>query len=324
MGNSTRRYTRTGPSKPNEELKAAQDAADKLQEMVEAAVICLLEHRTEYPLERFGIIEAYCLQRKIEVLVGTATIGTVIIAGIEYLRIHGLPCTSQDRLLGKCTFLGFNQDGALHGFTDLSKLSISAQEDRLVKYNQVHGKTVTGFINHFAVSGTFHRRPETAVKYGIRCTTLQDAMTNSEIQIEGFQGPSWRILNIMEKLEEQIYHDIGETALADFETLKGPIETRTALLKSCNMHMKDLIGATSYLPNARLPLRRLQVADLECMIGETPEPADNLDPDLGERIDTIEVALNQILESLHAMQVIGELKSAKEDLKQVEASKKKG
>ena len=30
------------PSKPNEELKAAQDAADKLQGMVEAAVICLL------------------------------------------------------------------------------------------------------------------------------------------------------------------------------------------------------------------------------------------------------------------------------------------
>ena len=36
------------PSKPNEELKAAQDAADKLQGMVEAAVICLLEQRTEY------------------------------------------------------------------------------------------------------------------------------------------------------------------------------------------------------------------------------------------------------------------------------------
>ena len=36
------------PAKPNEELKAAQDAADKLQGMVEAAVICLLEQRTEY------------------------------------------------------------------------------------------------------------------------------------------------------------------------------------------------------------------------------------------------------------------------------------
>ena len=102
------------PAKPNEELKAAQDAADKLQGMVEAAVICLLEHRTTYPLEKFGIIEAYCLQRKIEVVGGAATIGTIIIAGIEYLKIHGRPCTSQDSLLGKCMFLGFNQDGALH------------------------------------------------------------------------------------------------------------------------------------------------------------------------------------------------------------------
>ena len=47
----------------------------------------------------------------------------------------------------------------------------------------------------------------------------------------------------MEKLEEQVYHDMGEAALADFETLKGWIETRTALLKSCNVHMKDLNGA---------------------------------------------------------------------------------
>ena len=170
------------------------------------------------------------MERKIEVLVGTATIGTVIIAGIEYLRIHGLPCTSQDRLLGRCRFLGFNQDGALHGFTDLSKLPASAQEDRLVKYNQVHGKTVKGFLNHFAGSGTFYRRPECVVKYGIRCTTLQDAMTINEIQIEGFQSPSWRILNVMEKLEEQIYQDLGEAALADFKTLKGPIETRNFVI----------------------------------------------------------------------------------------------
>ena len=188
--------------------------------------------------------------------------------------------------------------------------------------NQVHGKTVSGFLNHFAGSGTFHRRPEVTVKYGILCTSLQDAMTNSGIQIEGFQGPSWRILNVMEKLEEQVYHDIGETALADFETLKGPIETRTALLKSCNVHMKDLIGAVAYLPNTRLPLRRLKEADLESVVGWTPKPEDHVD--LSDRIDTIEIALNSILERLHAMQVFGELKNAKEDLKQAEVSKKKG
>ena len=47
------------PSKPSAELKAAQEAIDKLQRIVEAAVICLIEHRTEYPLTRFGITEAY-------------------------------------------------------------------------------------------------------------------------------------------------------------------------------------------------------------------------------------------------------------------------
>ena len=230
VGNSARRYTRTGTIKAPEELKAAQAAADKLQGIVEAAVICLLEHRIEYSLEKFGIIEAYCLQRKIEVLGGAATIGSIIIAGIEYLKIHGLPCTSQDRLLGKCTFLSFNQEGALHGFTDLSTLSLPAQEDRLDKYNQVHGKTVSGFLNHFAGSGTFHQRPEVTVKHGIRCTSLQDAMTNIGIRIDGFQGPGWGIVNVMEKLEEQVYHNMVEMALTDFETLKGPIETRTALL----------------------------------------------------------------------------------------------
>ena len=184
------------PAKPNEELKAAQEAANKLQETVEAAISCLLEHRLEYSLENFGFIEAFGMQRKIEVLVCTATIGTVIIARIEYLGIHSFPCTSPDRLLGRCTFLGFNQDGALHGFTDLSKLPTSAQEDRLVKYNQVHGKTVKGFLNHFAGSGTFYRRPESVVQHGIRCTTLQDAMTNTDTPIEGFQGPGWRVLDV--------------------------------------------------------------------------------------------------------------------------------
>ena len=191
------------PAKPNEELKVAQNAANKLQETVEAAISCLLEHRLEYSLEDFGIIEPFGMQKKIEVIVGSATIGTIVIAGIEYLKIHGLPCTSPDRLLGKCTFLGFNQDGALHGFTDLSKLTASAQEGRLAKYNQVHGKTVKGFLNHFAGSGTFYRRPDTVVQHGIRCTTLQDAMTNADAPIEGFQGPGWRVLDVYNKLEEQ-------------------------------------------------------------------------------------------------------------------------
>ena len=193
----------------------------------------------------------------------------------------------------------------------------------MVKYNQVHGKTVKGFLNHFAGSGTFYRRLETVVQHGIRCTTLQDAMTNTETPIEGFQGPGWQVLDVYDKLEEQMYLDLGEMAIADFNTLKGPIEARTALLKSCNVHSKDLIGALSYLPNAQLPLHRLKEADLAKMIGVAPEPKDSLDPDVLEPLKSVETTLNQILERLHSMQVIGELQTAKEELKQVEASKNK-
>ena len=312
------------PPKHNEELKAAQNVADKLQETVEAAISCLLEYRLEYPLENFGFVEAFGLQKKIEVLVGTATIGTIIIAGIEYFKVHGLPCTSPDRMLGRCTFLGFNQDGVLHGFTDMSKLPTSAQEDRLVKYNQVLGPTVKGFLNHFAGSGTFYRRPETVVQHGIRCTTLQEAMANTGDPIEGFQGPNWWVLDVYDKLNEQMYLDLGTMAIADFNTLKGPAEARTALLKSCNVHAKELIGALSYLPNATRPNLRLKEADLAKMIGVAPEPEASLDPDVLEHLKGVETILNQILERLHNMRVIGELQTAKEELKQIhEASKNK-
>ena len=69
-----------------------------------------------------------------------------------------------------------------------------------------------------------------------------------------------------------MYLDLGAMAIADFNTLKGPIEARTALLKSCNVHAKELIGALSYLPNATRPNRRLKEADLAKMIRVAPEP----------------------------------------------------
>ena len=191
------------PSKPNEELRVAQTATNKLQRLVEAAMICLIEQRTEYPLEKFGITEAYLRQRKIKVLSGTAAIGSLIIAGIEYLKIHSLPCVSQDRLLGRCKFLSFNEEGALHNFTDLSTLTTQSQEERLNKYKLTHQKTVSGFLDHFVGIGTFHQRPEVTVKQGVRCTTLQDSMMNCGVRIKGFQGQGWNIVDVMEKLENR-------------------------------------------------------------------------------------------------------------------------
>ena len=148
-------------------------------------------------------------------------------------------------------------------------------------------------------------------------------MANTGDPIEGFQGPNWRVLDVYDKLDEQMYLDLGTMAIADFNTLKGPAEARTALLKSCNVHAKELIGALSYLPNAKRPNRRLKEADLAKMIGVAPEPEASLDPDVLERLEGVETTLNQILERLHNMRVIGELQTAKEELKGVEAIKNK-
>ena len=60
------------------------------------------------------------------------------------------------------------------------------------------------------------------------------------------------------------------------------------------------------------------------MIGVAPEPEASLDPDVLERLESVETILNQILERLHNMRVIGELQTAKEELKRIhEPSKNK-
>ena len=119
-------------------------------------------------------MEAYVPQRKIEVLSGVAAVGTVIISGIEYLEIDGLPSSSQDRLLGRCTALKFNKGGVLNNFTDLSDLSTKAKEEKLENYKLVHQPTVAGFLAHFVGSETFHRRPEVTVKQGVIPCALQE------------------------------------------------------------------------------------------------------------------------------------------------------
>ena len=118
----------------------------------------------------------------------------------------------------------------------------------------------------------------------------------------------------MKKLEEQVYHDVAETALADFETLKGPIDTRTALLKLCNLHLKDLIGAISHLPNAVSPLIMPKDDDMENMVGWMAETLENIE-EIQRSMGSMEATLGTILERLHAMQVAQELRNAKEDQK---------
>ena len=120
--------------KPNAELKAAQASVNLMQYIIESSLICLLEQRQRHPISKIGILEAFVPQQKIEVLSGVTTLGSVVISGVEYLKIHGLPSYSSEQLLGSCKFLKFNDEGMLHNFTDLAKLSAKAQEEKLENY----------------------------------------------------------------------------------------------------------------------------------------------------------------------------------------------
>ena len=90
-------------------MKAAQVAANKLQWIIESALACLLETRLKYPLSMAGIIEAFLPQRKIEFICVVSTIGSMLISGITYLTVHGLPSFSPERLLGQCKTLNLIQ-----------------------------------------------------------------------------------------------------------------------------------------------------------------------------------------------------------------------
>ena len=95
--------------KPNEDLKSAQTAANKLQWIVESSMACLIEQRLKYPLNTIGIIEAYVPQKRIKTICGVSTIGSLLISGISYMKIQGLPSPSPERLLGKCKALNLIQ-----------------------------------------------------------------------------------------------------------------------------------------------------------------------------------------------------------------------
>ena len=125
------------PEKPNEEVKSAQTAANKLQWFVESTMACLLEQRVMYPLKDIGIIEAYFPQKKVETICSMSTIGSLLISGLTYLKIHGLPSSSPERILGHCkssNLIKFSP-GALDNFAYMSSLDNSTQEQKFKDYN---------------------------------------------------------------------------------------------------------------------------------------------------------------------------------------------
>ena len=86
----------------------------------------------------------------------------------------------------------------------MSSLNTEAQEKKLTDYKMIHQDTVKGFLQHFSGMDTFHRRPKMCVRRGISPCSLQQAMTNCGVKIEGAAPDgNWMITNVLEKLKEK-------------------------------------------------------------------------------------------------------------------------
>ena len=131
-----------------------------MQYIIEAAIICLLEPRKGIRLSKFGILEAYVPAKKIKVLAGTTTLASIMISGLEFLKLHGILMLSEDRLLGRCQFINCNTEGMIYGFGDLFKLSPQVQNNKLEVYNLGIKNIIDSFLAHFLGLETFHLRAE--------------------------------------------------------------------------------------------------------------------------------------------------------------------
>ena len=110
------------PVKVNAGLQQAQADLDKLQAIVESSLVCLLEPRREYPLSKFGILDAYVPAHHIEVLTGTTTLASILLSGLYFLGIYKLPDQKEDRLLGKAKYFRWKSKGVAAGFCHISYL----------------------------------------------------------------------------------------------------------------------------------------------------------------------------------------------------------
>ena len=113
--------------------------------------------------------------------------------------------------------------------------------------------------------------------------------------------------------------------MANFEQLKGPMEVRAQLLKSCGLHVKDLIGSTAHITNAPLSLRHPDEEDLENLIGWNPavkyaikdlEDSGNKNRDgIYERLDRLKEMLWGLVEQMRAIQIAQENRNGKDKRK---------
>ena len=96
---------------------------------------CLIEPRREFPIEKFGILDAYIPSERIDVVSATTTLASVILSSLRFFQVYGLPDRRNNRLLGKTKYAHINEEGVISGFTDLSHFSPAAQNRRMEAYD---------------------------------------------------------------------------------------------------------------------------------------------------------------------------------------------
>ena len=263
------------PVKINAGLAQAQEELDKVQWIAEAAMICLVEPRREFPIEKFGIIDAFVPAQRIEVLSAATTLASIIISCLKFFKVYGLPDRRDNRLLGKTKWNLMNEEGVASGFTDMSHLSPEAQNRRLETYNTKIRNVVRGFLLQFSGHQTFYRRSEMVVKQGSPTTILQKHLLRHGHPFRGyFYGYS--IHSALEAMSDKEILEVAELAITFYDEVKGPLETRTMVMKAIGLHPKDLRAAAAYLETAADPIPYPSDQDLEDWTGWNPQIMDIL------------------------------------------------
>ena len=205
------------PVKVDAGLQQAQADLDKLQAIVEASLVCLLEHRLEYKLSRFGLLDAFVPAHRIEVLTGAVTLSSILLSGLHFMRVYGLPNQSETRLLGKEDHYTWKSEGVAAGFCDLSHLTPTEQNCKLELYNNMIKPVVKQFLAHFAGHLTFHLRPETVVTQGAPTTVLHRHLKSLGYKIKWCDKRGYKIPEAMTALSFREVLRIAESAMSNLK-----------------------------------------------------------------------------------------------------------
>ena len=237
----------------NAGLVRAQEELDWAQWIIEASMCCLVEPRREFPIDQFGILEAYMPAERIDVVAAITTMTSIVLSRLRFFQVYGLPDKIENRLLGKAKYAHLNKDGVLTGFMNMAHLSPSAQNLRLEAYKTGIQGVVRGFLTQFSGHQTFYRSPEGVVKMGAPLTILQKHLTRGLCFIKHCRE-NYFILDAMTAMTGKEPTGIAELAVKFYDEVKGPLENRILVLKALGIHMKDLNAAAAYLVTASDPL----------------------------------------------------------------------